>query len=74
MKRLRKRRPLRLETESYTKLRTQILRKDGWKCQACGSLRQLQVHHKQFRSHSGEDRENNLITLCSGCHQLMHQT
>ena len=24
----------------------------------------LQVHHKEFRSHSGDDSENNVITLC----------
>jgi hypothetical protein len=25
--------------------------------------RTLEVHHQQFRSHSGEDSESNLITL-----------
>lgn len=74
MKDLRKqRRPVRLEPESYTELRTQILRRDGWKCQACGSLRQLQVHHKQFRSRSGEDQDDNLITLCASCHERIHE-
>jgi 5-methylcytosine-specific restriction endonuclease McrA len=44
----------------------------GWRCQSCGTMSNLEVHHKQFRSHSGEDSEENLITLCTGCHSDMH--
>jgi 5-methylcytosine-specific restriction endonuclease McrA len=33
----------------------------------------LEVHHKEFRSHSGDDSEYNLITLCAECHQDVHQ-
>jgi len=32
------------------------------------------VHHKQFRSQSGEDSELNLITLCTSCHALAHHS
>jgi 5-methylcytosine-specific restriction endonuclease McrA len=35
-------------------------------------MQQLQVHHRQFRSHSGNDSEENLITLCDHCHRLVH--
>ena len=31
----------------------------------------LEVHHKEFRSHSGEDTAENLITLCSTCHSVI---
>ena len=27
----------------------------------------LEVHHKEFRSHSGAGSEENLITLCTAC-------
>ena len=59
---------LRLDPLSYDGLRQQILRRDGWKCQSCGAMSNLEVHHRQFRSHSGEDSEENLITLCAACH------
>jgi hypothetical protein len=59
---------LRLDPASYENLQQQILRRDGWRCQSCGTMSNLEVHHKQFRSHSGEDSEENLITLCSTCH------
>ena len=53
---------------SYESLRRQVLRRDSWRCQSCGAMSNLEVHHKQFRSQSGEDSELNLITLCTGCH------
>jgi 5-methylcytosine-specific restriction endonuclease McrA len=69
----RPRRPrLRLDAATYERLREQVLRRDGWRCQACGTMSNLEVHHKQFRSHSGHDSEENLITLCVGCHEEMH--
>jgi 5-methylcytosine-specific restriction endonuclease McrA len=30
------------------------------------------VHHLKFRSHSGGDVEQNLITLCTECHEQVH--
>ncbi|PYV65677.1 MAG: hypothetical protein DMG97_31605 [Acidobacteria bacterium] len=63
---------LRLEEKAYEALRGQILRRDGWRCQACGAMTNLEVHHKRFRSQSGEDTEQNLITLCFDCHAHAH--
>jgi 5-methylcytosine-specific restriction endonuclease McrA len=63
---------LRLDPVSYNALRQQVLRRDGWRCQLCGTMSNLEVHHKQFRSHSGHDSEQNLITLCSDCHLILH--
>jgi 5-methylcytosine-specific restriction endonuclease McrA len=64
---------LRLDPESYGELRRQVLERDGWRCQMCGSMLHLQVHHQTFRSHSGGDVVQNLITLCSDCHARIHQ-
>ena len=63
---------LRLDTKVYEQLRKEVLRRDGWRCQSCGAMSNLEVHHKAFRSQSGEDSERNLITLCSGCHAGIH--
>jgi 5-methylcytosine-specific restriction endonuclease McrA len=35
--------------------------------------RTWRVHHKQLRSHSGHDSEENLITLCTECHVGMQR-
>jgi 5-methylcytosine-specific restriction endonuclease McrA len=64
---------IRLEAESYERLRQQVFRRDGWKCQSCGIMSNLEVHHKEFRSQSGDDSEPNLITLCATCHNTVHQ-
>ena len=63
---------VRLDGNAYRSLRQEILRRDHWKCQLCGAMTKLEVHHQQFRSHSGEDVEENLITLCQICHRDLH--
>ncbi len=63
---------VRLDALSYENLRRQILRRDGWRCQSCSTMSNLEVHHKEFRSHSGSDAEENLITLCASCHARVH--
>jgi 5-methylcytosine-specific restriction endonuclease McrA len=65
--------PLRLDPMSYESLRQQILRRDGWRCQFCGTMSNLEVHHMEFRGHSGGDSEENLITLCTACHARVHR-
>ena len=63
---------LRLDATSYRELHRQVLERDGWRCQNCGSMQNLQVHHLKFRSQSGGDEEQNLITLCADCHACIH--
>ena len=63
---------LRLDPSSYESLRQEVLNRDGWRCQSCGTMSKLEVHHREFRSHSGADSEENLITLCATCHARVH--
>ncbi|MGA3319045.1 MAG: HNH endonuclease [Candidatus Korobacteraceae bacterium] len=63
---------VRLDSTNYAKLQRQVLERDGWRCQVCGSMQNLQVHHLKFRSRSGGDEEQNLITLCAECHARTH--
>jgi 5-methylcytosine-specific restriction endonuclease McrA len=70
--RVRPKRARRLEPELFDLLRTHVLRRDGWRCQSCGTLSSLEVHHKEFRSQSGDDSEQNLITLCGTCHWRLY--
>jgi 5-methylcytosine-specific restriction endonuclease McrA len=65
--------PSRLDLLSYESLRQQILRRDAWRCQSCGAMSNLEVHHREFRSHSGGDSDENLITLCAACHARVHR-
>jgi 5-methylcytosine-specific restriction endonuclease McrA len=64
---------LRLTPTLYEHLHQQVLRRDGWRCQSCGTMSNLEVHHKEFRSQSGDDSDENLITLCVACHADIHE-
>jgi 5-methylcytosine-specific restriction endonuclease McrA len=73
MNRIRPKQPrVRLDPESYKELCRQVLARDNWRCQICGSRNNLQVHHQELRSQQGSDEDFNLITLCAGCHAQLH--
>jgi len=58
--------------DEYQLICQQVLERDNWRCQHCGSMLNLQVHHQQFRSHSGPDVLGNLVVLCFKCHREQH--
>ncbi|MGO9843605.1 MAG: HNH endonuclease [Candidatus Acidiferrales bacterium] len=73
MGQVRQKRPrLKLTDEEYASLRRRVLERDRWRCQNCGSSKDLHVHHLTRRSKLGDDALENLITLCATCHQRQH--
>jgi HNH endonuclease len=68
-----KRSGLRLEPEAYRELCRQVLERDSWRCQECGGMENLHVHHLHRRSQLGSDVAENLIALCASCHQSAHR-
>jgi 5-methylcytosine-specific restriction endonuclease McrA len=54
------------------RIKQQILHRDSWRCQSCGTMSNLEVDHKLFCSQSGQDSEENLITRCARCHRHVH--
>jgi 5-methylcytosine-specific restriction endonuclease McrA len=74
MQRIRPKQPrIQLDPLAYDDLRLYVLQRDAWRCQICGSGQNLEVHHKNFRSQLGDDSEENLITLCTICHRIIHR-
>jgi 5-methylcytosine-specific restriction endonuclease McrA len=69
---LKKVKRIKLGPRMYRRLMKCVLERDQWKCQKCGSLENLQVHHKIKRSQQGNDALENLVTLCSYCHMAEH--
>ena len=55
-------------------VRKGVYRRDGYRCALCDSTKGLQVHHIVPRSHGGNDKAYNLITLCWKCHAVAHGT
>ncbi len=71
---LRQRQPrLKLDPKEYAVVRKRVFERDGWRCQDCGSMHNLQIHHMKRRSQLGDDVADNLITLCSACHEDRHR-
>ncbi len=51
-------------------IRVQVLARAGWRCQACGVRRRLDVHHVVKRSQGGSDFNlDQLVALCRWCHE-----
>ncbi len=74
MNQIRPKKPrLRLDAEAYQELCRQVLERDNWRCQECGVMSNLELHHIDFRSRGGDDSELNLITLCTVCHTHAHR-
>jgi hypothetical protein len=55
--------------------RREVLSRDRHRCRrpGCTSTRYLEVHHITPRSRGGGNEAANLVTLCAGCHQLVHE-
>ena len=49
-------------------LREAVLKRDRFRCRACGASARLVVHHR-----SGDNQKRRLITLCVGCHTRVHR-
>ncbi len=57
------------------RIRREVLARDKHRCQApgCHRTRFLEVHHLTPRSRGGDNKPDNLITLCGACHRLWHE-
>src|SRR5579859_5354533 len=62
---------LYLKSPEWKQKREVILERDNHKCKYCGSTENLQIHHKSYKNWQNE-REDELITLCSDCHAKIH--
>nr|MEE4267996.1 HNH endonuclease [Candidatus Krumholzibacteria bacterium] len=68
--------PGQRNTSSITpKTRREVLARDRHRCQGkgCNSTHYLEVHHIVPRARGGSNDPENLITLCSACHALVHR-
>lgn len=56
-----------------------VFRRDGWRCKRCSGADDLSIHHKGgvfaskwLRSKGHAPVMNNLVTICGGCHDAIH--
>jgi len=55
-------------------IRKQVWARDRGRCRVpgCRATRNLDIHHIIHRAHGGDHDPSNLLVLCSGHHQLLH--
>ena len=68
----RKVKRIKIDKRAYRRLLKRVLERDDWRCQKCGAVKDLQVHHRKHRSQLGDDSLANLVTLCAYCHMEEH--
>ena len=61
--------------DGYSEFIKGVFKRDGYKCQRCGSNKNLNAHHLNSYHWYKEGRTdvNNGVTLCGDCHKLFHE-
>jgi hypothetical protein len=62
-----------IESKEWQAKRTERLKIDNFTCQKCGSKRKLHVHHINYENFGNENVYEDLITLCSKCHEEVEE-
>lgn len=62
-----------LKTEHWYFTRKLAIARARERCQVCNSPHRLEVHHRTYENR-GEERPEDLIVLCDGCHSMFHET
>ena len=55
----------------WRSIRLLAIRRDGEKCQRCGSKKKLEVHHIIPYRETQDNSLENLVTLCASCHKAV---
>ena len=61
----------RLNGIVYTRLMRGLKEAIG-RCENCGSMEDLTIHHVTKISQNGVDHWDNLVVLCRDCHDVLH--
>lgn len=62
-----------LRTPYWATVAEMVRKRDNYKCQECGSMENLNVHHKTYENHGDEIHHiEDLICLCQKCHEKHH--
>lgn len=62
------------QQKDFYNVKAYVLHRDGYQCQKCKTKKgKLHVHHVVFKSNGGTNSPDNLIVLCSDCHDKLHK-
>jgi 5-methylcytosine-specific restriction endonuclease McrA len=61
-----------LHSEWWLCRKADAIRRAGYRCQKCGSIARLQVHHVSYLR-LGNERDEDLMVLCAKCHEELRK-
>lgn len=61
-----------MRSEQWLQMKRAIIRKRGRKCEMCGALSLLELHHKNYDMEPGKEKETDLLLICDKCHNSLH--
>lgn len=66
--------PKQLKDKRWLKFRNYVLNTRGHKCEICGSINNLNVHHIRYKTgcYAWEYKVKDMQVLCHCCHQKVH--
>lgn len=60
-----------INSTQWKNFRIKLFKERGFKCELCGSKKNLQVHHITYENLSTE-KDDDVLILCQVCHQKAH--
>ena len=60
-----------ITSSNWAAVRNDAVMQANNKCEVCGSLKRLNVHHLSYKN-LGNEEPGDLIVLCSKCHMIEH--
>lgn len=60
-----------LKSKEWTDIKIDLYQTRGKKCEVCGSINRIEVHHVHYKNVFKEEPED-LILLCKNCHKKEH--
>lgn len=60
-----------LKSKHWQDIRHKVFKEYGYRCDLCGSPKNLRVHHITYEN-LGEEQISDLVPLCEDCHKNLH--
>jgi hypothetical protein len=65
-----------LKSDCWKNKKTETISLNGSVCSRCGvelSRKDLELHHKNYDQEFGEENQEDLMLVCTDCHEELHQ-
>lgn len=62
-----------IASETWKGIKKEVIGIQDKSCAVCGSVKNIQIHHKHYDKEFGTESNDDLMVLCESCHEEMHQ-